>query len=78
MNARKSRYVLTSLQQFSSSEATKLQAQAKEVDALRVDGKFVTASGEVPASNDEVGELLSKCLRWSEIVLERYVCQSKL
>lgn len=56
---------------FSSSEVLKLQAQAKEVDAQRVDGKFVTASGEVAASNDEVGELLFKCLRWSEIVLER-------
>ncbi|KUJ12137.1 uncharacterized protein LY89DRAFT_624592 [Mollisia scopiformis] len=56
---------------FSSSEVIKLQAQAKEIDSHRVDGKFVTASGEVPASNEEVGELLFKCLRWSEIVLER-------
>lgn len=56
---------------FSATEVTKLRAQAKEIDAQRVDGKFVTANGEVPASNEEVGELLSKCLHWSEIVLER-------
>ncbi|KAE8452988.1 hypothetical protein EG329_012175 [Mollisiaceae sp. DMI_Dod_QoI] len=56
---------------FSMSEVTKLQAQAKEIDAQRVNGKFVTVSGEVLASNDEMAELLSKCLRWSEIVLER-------
>lgn len=67
--------MLTKMVKFSSSEVLKLQAQAKEIDAQRVDGKFVTASGEILASNDEVGELLSKCLRWSETVLERYACQ---
>ncbi|KAH8685508.1 hypothetical protein BGZ60DRAFT_395341 [Tricladium varicosporioides] len=56
---------------FSTSEVQKLQEQAKEIDTLRVDGKFVTASGEVPAGNDEVCELLKKCLLWSNIVLER-------
>ncbi|KAH6674628.1 hypothetical protein B0J14DRAFT_511672 [Halenospora varia] len=56
---------------FSTSEVQKLQDQAKEIDALRVDGKFVSASGEVPAGNDEVCELLDKCLLWSNIVLER-------
>lgn len=38
---------------------------------MRVDGKFVTASGEVPAGNEETCELLNKCLLWSEIVLQR-------
>jgi hypothetical protein len=33
----------------------------------------VTAAGEVPAGNDEVCELLNKCLLWSGIVLERFV-----
>lgn len=56
---------------FSTTEVEKLQAQLKEIDALRVDGKFVTASGEVPVGNEETCELLNKCLLWSEIVLQR-------
>lgn len=56
---------------FSTTEVEKLQAQLKEIDAMRVDGKFVTASGEVPAGNEETCELLNKCLLWSEIVLQR-------
>jgi hypothetical protein len=63
--------MLTLLVKFSSSEVLKLQAQAKEIDAQRVDGKFVAVSGQVPAGNEEVGELVFKCVRWSEIVLER-------
>lgn len=38
---------------------------------MRVDNKFVGADGEVPEGNDEVCELLAKCLKWSEMVLER-------
>ena len=49
----------------------KLQAQLKEIDSQKVDGKFVSASGEVPAGNEEVCELLHRCLLWSEMVLER-------
>lgn len=56
---------------FSSTEVQKLQAQVQEIDAQRVDGKFVSASGEVPAGNEEVCELLNKCLMWSDIVLKR-------
>jgi hypothetical protein len=51
----------------------KLQDQAKEVDAQRVVGKFVSASGEIPDGNEEMAEILEKCLRWSETVLERYI-----
>jgi hypothetical protein len=57
--------------QFSSSEVMRLKDQAKELDGKRVDGKFVAASGEVPAGNDETCELLNKCLMWSDMVLER-------
>lgn len=39
---------------------------------MRVDGKFVTAGGDVPVGNEETCELLNKCLHWSEIVLQRY------
>lgn len=57
--------------QFSTSEVAKLQAQVKEIDGLRVDGKFVSSSGEVLAGNEETCELLKKCLLWSEIVQQR-------
>ncbi len=59
--------------QFSTSEVEKLQAQLKEIDELRVDGKFVSVTGEVPVGNEETCELLDKCLLWSGIVLQRYV-----
>ncbi|QSZ31709.1 hypothetical protein DSL72_001276 [Monilinia vaccinii-corymbosi] len=56
---------------FSITEVTRLQTQLKEIDAQRVDGKFVTASRETPAGNDEVCEQLEGCLKWAEVVLER-------
>jgi len=56
---------------FSSTEVEKLRAQLKEIDAKRVNGNFVTETGEIPAGNEEVKELLNRCLLWSEIVLER-------
>jgi hypothetical protein len=56
---------------FSTTEVQRLQAQLKEIDAQRVDGKFVAANGEIPTGNDEVCELLRICLLWSDIVLER-------
>ena len=49
----------------------KLQAQLKELGSQRVDGKFLSAGGEVPAGNEEVCELLERCLYWSNLVLER-------
>lgn len=63
--------LLTKSFKFSSSEVQKLQAQLKEIDATRVDGKFVTASGEVPAGNQAVCDLLDRCLLWSNVVLTR-------
>ncbi|TDZ33492.1 UPF0662 protein [Colletotrichum spinosum] len=56
---------------FSASEVQKLQAQLRELDEERKDGKFVNDDGTVPAGSDEVSALLDKCLKWSEIVLER-------
>ncbi|KAG0652120.1 hypothetical protein D0Z07_0985 [Hyphodiscus hymeniophilus] len=56
---------------FSSTEVEKLQGQLKEIDAQRVNGNFVSADGEIPAGNDEVKDLLNRCLTWSEIVLAR-------
>ncbi|KAF9880756.1 hypothetical protein CkaCkLH20_01798 [Colletotrichum karsti] len=56
---------------FSPSEVQKLQAQLRELDEKRKDGKFVSEDGKVPAGSEEVAELLEKCLKWSEVVLER-------
>ncbi|KAG9239597.1 hypothetical protein BJ875DRAFT_365306 [Amylocarpus encephaloides] len=56
---------------FSTTEVKGLQAQIQEVDATRVDGKFVSTNGDIPAGNDDVCALLNKGLRWSEMVLER-------
>jgi len=56
---------------FSVSEVQKLQAQLREIDEQRVDGKFKSASGEIVQGSDEVSELLNRCLLWSGIVLER-------
>lgn len=44
----------------------------KEIDAQRVDGHFLNASGQIPAGDEEVSELLRRILMWAEIVLERY------
>lgn len=56
---------------FHAHEVEKLQAQLKEIDAQRQDGKFVTADGQVVKGSDQVSELLVRCLEWSQIVLER-------
>ncbi|OIW23466.1 hypothetical protein CONLIGDRAFT_128597 [Coniochaeta ligniaria NRRL 30616] len=56
---------------FSSTEVQKLQAQLKEIDEQRKDGKFVSEDGSVLAGSDEVADLLQRCLLWSEIVLDR-------
>ncbi|KUI72607.1 hypothetical protein VM1G_08547 [Cytospora mali] len=56
---------------FNTSEVEKLQAQLKEIDAQRQDGKFVAVDGNVVKGSDQVSELLSRCLAWSDIVLER-------
>ncbi|KAK4224740.1 hypothetical protein QBC38DRAFT_289537 [Podospora fimiseda] len=56
---------------FSVSEVTKLQANLKEIEASRVDGKIVDAEGNPYRGSDEVSDLLKRCLAWSEIVLDR-------
>ncbi|KAL1864171.1 hypothetical protein VTK73DRAFT_6106 [Phialemonium thermophilum] len=56
---------------FSATEVEKLRNQLKDIEKLRVDGKFLTQSGRVAAGSEEVSDLLNRCLRWSEIVLEK-------
>lgn len=65
--------MLTHVLQFSTTEVEKLATQVREVDELRVKGKFLGDKGEVLEGNDDTCELLDKCLMWSQIVLERYV-----
>lgn len=50
----------------------RLQAQLKEIDETRVDGNFVNSEGKVLNGSTKVSELLEKCLKWSDIVLEKY------
>lgn len=40
---------------------------------MRKDGKFVAEDGSVPAGNDAVNNLLTRCLNWAEQSLERYI-----
>ncbi|KAH8821145.1 hypothetical protein F5884DRAFT_766778 [Xylogone sp. PMI_703] len=54
-----------------TSEVERLQDQLKEIAGTRVDGKFITPTGEVAQGSDDFAELLNRCLAWSEIVLER-------
>ncbi|KAK1770888.1 hypothetical protein QBC33DRAFT_220553 [Phialemonium atrogriseum] len=56
---------------FSTSEVEKYRDQLKEIDDSRVEGKFLGPDGNAARGSDEVSELLQRCLRWSEIVLER-------
>ncbi|KAK7721884.1 hypothetical protein SLS64_000940 [Diaporthe eres] len=56
---------------FNTSEVKKLQAQLKEIDTQRQEGKFLTADGQVAKGSDVVSELLNRVLMWADIVLER-------
>jgi len=63
--------LLNTRTRFSASEVRKLQSQIQEIDSQRVDGKFLTESGDIAKGSDEVSSILEKCLRWAELVLER-------
>lgn len=49
----------------------KYKTQLKEIDEKRVDGHFVNSEGKVPVGDEEVSDLLRRCLSWADIVLER-------
>lgn len=49
----------------------KFKTQLKEIDEKRVDGNFVNDEGKIPVGNEDVSELLSRCLLWADVVLER-------
>ncbi|KAL6864095.1 hypothetical protein J3F83DRAFT_744570 [Trichoderma novae-zelandiae] len=56
---------------FSSAEVQKLQRQLLDIGEKRKDGQFVDENGNVPPGSVEIGELYQRCLKWSEMVLER-------
>ncbi|KAI9843891.1 MAG: hypothetical protein M1837_006044 [Sclerophora amabilis] len=57
--------------QFPANEVKGLQDQLKEIAATRVDGKFVGSDGNDLGGQDLVGDLLNRCLTWSDMVLAR-------
>lgn len=57
--------------QFSSTEVKRLRNQILEVGESRNDGKFCSSDGSKPPGADEVLDLYERCLKWSDIVLER-------
>ena len=60
--------------QFPCNEVKEFQEQLKQIQASEKDGHFVVADNdEVLPGDEELNELLSRCIHWSEIVLERYV-----
>ncbi|KAH7149157.1 hypothetical protein B0J13DRAFT_298678 [Dactylonectria estremocensis] len=56
---------------FSTSEVKKLRQQIVEIGDRYNGGKFTSEDGTVVAGSEEVRELYQRCLKWSDIVLER-------
>jgi hypothetical protein len=57
---------------FSGSEVISFQEQLNEIKAIMKDGNFIGPDGTPLNGQEIVEDLLGKCLKWSEIVLERY------
>jgi hypothetical protein len=62
--------------QFSISEVKKLRNQLMEVGDKRQGGKFCSLDGSIPPGADEVNDLYERCLKWSDMVLERWYSPS--
>ncbi|KAK7431897.1 hypothetical protein QQZ08_001516 [Neonectria magnoliae] len=56
---------------FSPSEIKKLRHQIVEIGEQHNGGKFTSEDGTVVPGSDEVRELYQRCLKWSDLVLER-------
>lgn len=41
------------------------------IKSKMVDGNFLAPDGSIPEGQDIVKDLLERCLRWADIVLER-------
>ncbi|PHH64241.1 hypothetical protein CDD81_4855 [Ophiocordyceps australis] len=56
---------------FSTIEVQKLRKQLLEIGEQRKDGKFMSEDGAEPSGCTEICELYNRCLKWSDMVLER-------
>lgn len=56
---------------FSTSEVQKLRKQLVEIGEQRKDGKFTAEDGTEPKGGPEICDLYNRCLKWSDLVLER-------
>jgi len=56
---------------FSTSEMEKLRAQLLQVGEMRTNGNFCSPDGTAANGADEVLDLYERCVKWSDMVLER-------
>lgn len=61
------------LLKFPSAEVQAFQEELKKIQGSMVDGKFLASDSSTPAGQAIVIELLTRCLRWADIVLEKWV-----
>ena len=69
-------FVLTSNEQFSGTEVSKLRKQLEEIQGTLKDDQFVGPDGKPLKGQESLRSLLERCWRWTEIVLERCVLHS--
>ncbi|KAH7148403.1 hypothetical protein EDB81DRAFT_462074 [Dactylonectria macrodidyma] len=56
---------------FSTSEVKKLRHQIVEIGDRYNGGKFTSEDGSAVSGSEEVRELYARCLKWSDLVVER-------
>ncbi|KYK60597.1 hypothetical protein DCS_01734 [Drechmeria coniospora] len=56
---------------FSTTEVQRLRKQLVEIGEQRKGGKFTSEDGTEPPGGPEICDLYSRCLKWSDLVLER-------
>ncbi|KAL8681532.1 MAG: hypothetical protein Q9186_002348 [Xanthomendoza sp. 1 TL-2023] len=56
---------------FPRGDVQGFKDQLREIQATMIDGKFLAEDSTMPAGQHVTTELLNRCLKWSEIVLER-------
>lgn len=59
------------LLQFNTMEVKKLRNQLIEIGEANNGGKFTADDGSVVPGGEELRELYSRCLKWSDMVLDR-------
>ena len=59
--------------QFNTIEVKRLRNQLVEVGEHNNGGKFTAEDGTIVAGGEELRDLYSRCLKWSDLVLDRSV-----